>query len=52
MILQKMAVFYDFQGITLSVLAEIAISLLRPAQFFIALLTRSIGHVYHDLLIL
>ena len=49
---KNMAVFHVFWGITLSVLAEIAISLMRSAQLFITLLTRFIGHVYHDLLIL
>ena len=52
MILQKMAVFYDFQGITLSVLADIAILLLRTSQYFITLLIRSNGHVCYDQLIL
>ena len=52
MILQKMAVFYDFQGITLSVLAEIANLMLRIAQYFIKIDIRHNGQVYYNQLIL
>ena len=47
-----MAVFHDFQGITLSVLAEIAILVLRVTQHFITLQIRDNIHVYYDHLIL
>ena len=47
-----MAVFHDFQGITLSVLAEIANLMLRIAQYFIKIDIRHNGQVYYNQLIL
>ena len=49
---KQMAVYHGFQGTTLSVLAEIAILLLRTSQYFNTLLIRCNGHVYYDQLIL